>query len=174
MTGRSFLDLLATGESKLTRDRVFVERERHANVRNGDLGYPARAIRTPEFLYIRNLHPERWPAGDPEEWKAVGPFGDIDGGPTKDLLLVGRDDPKIGKFFELACGKRPAEELYDAVKDPYQLVNLAEKPEFVDAKKKLRAELEQWMRDTNDPRANGDDDRWDKYPYFGGPAKKPK
>jgi uncharacterized sulfatase len=174
MTGRSFLDLLTTGESKLPRNRVFVERERHANVRKDDLGYPARAVRTPEFLYIRNFKPDRWPAGDPEEWKAVGPFGDIDGGPTKDAVLAGRGDPKHGKFFDWACAKRPAEELYDVAKDPYQLVNLAEKADFTDAKKKLRAELEQWMRDTDDPRAAGEDDRWDKYPYFGGPAKKPK
>src|SRR4051812_46666697 len=46
MTGRSL-----TGEEKPgSRNVVFVERERHANVRAGDAGYPARAIRTREFL----------------------------------------------------------------------------------------------------------------------------
>jgi arylsulfatase A-like enzyme len=171
MTGRSFLDLLTTGESKVMRDRVFVERERHANVRKGDLGYPCRAIRTRDYLYIHNIHPERWPAGDPELWKAVGPFGDIDGGPTKDVILAGRDDPKLGKFFQLACGKRPAEELYDAAKDPYQLTNLADSADHAGTKKKLREELERWMRDTGDPRARGEEP-WDKYPYFGSGPKK--
>jgi len=171
MTGRSFLDLL-TGESKIKRDRVFLERERHANVRKGNLGYPCRAIRTTEFLYIRNFHPERWPAGDPEMWKDVGPFGDIDGGPSKDFLLRKRDDKEIAKFFELACAKRPAEELYDVVKDPHQLTNLADRQEYAGAKRKLRTELNQWMRETKDPRAAGDDDRWDRYPYFGGQPKK--
>jgi arylsulfatase A-like enzyme len=174
MSGLSFFDLLTTGESKEPRDKVFVERERHANVRKDDLGYPARAIRTNEYLYIRNFHPERWPAGDPEEWKAVGPFGDIDGGPTKDVVVSGRTDPKYAKFFELACGKRPAEELYDVGKDPYQLTNLAEKAEFADAKKKLRTDLDRWMKDTEDPRSTGDDDRWDKYRYFGSPPKRAK
>jgi arylsulfatase A-like enzyme len=172
MTGQSFLDLLTTGTSRSARDRVFVERERHANVRKGDLGYPARAIRTREFLYIRNFHPERWPAGDPELWKAVGPFGDIDGGPSKDVVVAGKDDPKIGKLFQLACGKRPAEELYDVAKDPFQLTNVADKPEYAEARKKLRAELDRWMGATADPRAKGDDDRWDKYPYFGSGPKK--
>jgi arylsulfatase A-like enzyme len=171
MTGRSFLDLLS-GESKLDRDRVFVERERHANVRKGGLGYPSRAIRTREFLYIRNFHPERWPVGEPEKWKDVGPFGDIDGGPTKDVLLAGKDDPKIAKLFQLACGKRPAEELYDVAREPYQMNNLAEAADHQETKKRLQKELEQWMRSTGDPRANGDDDRWDKYPYFGGKPKK--
>jgi arylsulfatase A-like enzyme len=170
MTGRSFLDLL-TGASATERDRVFLERERHANVRQGDQGYPCRAIRTREFLYIRNFHPERWPAGDPQMWKAVGPFGDIDGGPTKDVIVNSRGDAQLGKFFELACGKRPAEELYDARKDPYELTNLANRAEYAETKKKLRMELDDWMRETKDPRAAGEDARWDHYPYFGAEPK---
>lgn len=171
MTGRSFLDLLTTGESKLPRDRVFLERERHANVRQGDVGYPCRAIRTREFLYIRNFHPERWPAGDPAMWKAVGPFGDIDGGPTKDVVLSGKTNPAFARFFELACGKRPSEELYDLVNDPHELTNLADRPEYRRKKSELRRELDQWMKDTADPRANGEDDRWDRYRYHGAETK---
>ncbi|MEL6255812.1 MAG: sulfatase, partial [Bacteroidota bacterium] len=41
------------------KERVFLERERHANVRKGDLSYPMRAIRTHEYLYIRNFMPDR-------------------------------------------------------------------------------------------------------------------
>jgi arylsulfatase A-like enzyme len=92
MTGRTLTPLLR-GESQPGRDRVFVERERHANVRRGDLSYPVRAIRTADFLYIRNFRPDRWPAGDPQQYVAVGPFGDIDGGPSKSLLLDRQSDP---------------------------------------------------------------------------------
>ncbi len=173
MTGRSFLDLL-TGESDAVRDRVFLERERHANVRAGDLGYPCRAVRTTRYLYIRNFQPERWPAGDPEMWKAVGPFGDIDGGPSKDVVVRGLDDAQVGKFFRLACGKRPAEELYDVVRDPHDLVNLAGQPAYAEVERQLRQELERWMRETDDPRAKGEDDRWDRYPYTGPEEKKKK
>src|SRR4051812_5689916 len=49
MTGRSFLGLLTGTEQPGARDVVFVERERHANVRKGDVGYPSRAIRTRDF-----------------------------------------------------------------------------------------------------------------------------
>lgn len=171
MTGRSFLDLLTTGESATPRDTIFWERERHANVRAGNAGYPARAIRTRDYLYIRNFHPERWPAGDPEMWKAVGPFGDIDGGPTKDLLLAKRDDPAIARFFHRACAKRPAEELFRLDTDPYQLTNLADQAECREIKGRMRAQLAEWMRGTEDPRARGDDDRWDRYPYFGNAPK---
>src|SRR5207247_929343 len=77
MIGQSLLSLL-TGNSQPGRDMVFVERERYANVRKGDLSYPVCVVRTKEFLYVRNFWPDRWPAGDPEKWKVVGPFGDCD------------------------------------------------------------------------------------------------
>jgi N-sulfoglucosamine sulfohydrolase len=170
MTGRSLLPLLAD-RTQAGRDKVFLERERHANVRRGDLGYPARAVRTKDFLYIRNLRPDRWPAGDPEMYFSVGEFGDIDGGPSKDLLLARQSDPAIARFFTLATAKRPAEELYDLRKDAGQLDNVAARAEYAQAKKALRAALDQWMRDTADPRATTDDDRWDRYPYFGNPGK---
>jgi arylsulfatase A-like enzyme len=166
MTGRSLLPLLRR-QSQPGRDRVFIERERHANVRRGDLSYPVRAIRTNDYLYIRNFRPDRWPAGDPEQYFAVGPFGDIDGGPTKSLLLDRRTDPAFASLFQLATAKRPAEELYDLRRDPQQLVNVAGQAAHRDAQQRLRLELERWLRETRDPRATVDDDRWDRFPYYG-------
>jgi N-sulfoglucosamine sulfohydrolase len=174
IVGRSLLPLLAGKQDAPPRDRVFTERERHANVRRGDLSYPARAIRTADFLYIHNYRPGRWPAGDPELYVAVGPFGDIDGGPSKSLLLDRRDDAPIRRFFELATAKRPADELYDLRRDPHQLTNVAGLPAHAKTLARLRAELAAWQRTTGDPRASEDDDRWDTYPYYGEPAKDKK
>jgi arylsulfatase A-like enzyme len=170
MTGRSLLPLLR-GQSQGGRDRVFVERERHANVRRGDLSYPARAIRTSDYLYIRNFRPDRWPAGDPELYFAVGPFGDIDGGPSKSLLLDRRSDAESARYFQLATAKRPAEELYDLRRDPDQLVNVAGQAAHRDAQARLRRDLDRWLRETGDPRATADDDRWDRFPYYGARAR---
>ena len=171
MSGRSLL-ALAAGEKQEVRDSVFLERERHANVRKGDLSYPIRAIRTQDFLYIRNLRPDRWPAGDPEMWKAVGEFGDCDASPSKDLILARRNEPSVSHYFQLCFGKRPAEELYDLGKDPSQTNNVATKPEYAEAQKKLRTALDRWMTETTDPRVNPRDDRWDKFPYYGN-ARRP-
>ncbi len=173
MTGRSILHLL-TGDAAPTgatkRDHVFVERERHAACRAGNLSYPMRAIRTMEFLYIRNLQPDRWPAGDPPG------YGDIDGGPTKSFLVEHKDDPKVARLFALACDKRAAEELYDLKKDPGELSNVAERAEYAETRKRLRAELDKWMADTADPRATGGGADFDTYPYVGQrqPPQKPK
>jgi hypothetical protein len=146
---------------------VFMERERHANVRRGDLSYPCRVVRTRDFLYIRNLRPDRWPAGDPEKHVAVGPYGDVDGGPTKETILQRRDEPGMSRYFRLSFEKRPAEELYDLRKDPDELENVAERPSYAAAKKKLRLALDEWMRETKDPRAVSEDDPWDRYLYVG-------
>ena len=170
MTGRSLMTLLA-GAQQPGRDRVFLERERHANVRRGDLSYPSRAVRTKDFLYIRNFRPDRWPAGDPEMYFAVGEYGDIDGGPSKDLLLARPANPAIAKYADLAMAKRPTEEVYDLRKDPGQIDNVAMRADYAATKKELRAALDTWMRDTADPRISTDDDRWDTYPYYGNRGK---
>lgn len=167
MTGRSLLGLLR-GEKVSGRDHVFVERERHApGVRAGNLSYPAREVRTEKFLYIRNIHPERYPAGDPPN------FGDIDSGagarissPTKDLLLAQRDEAHVSKYFHLATDKRPAEELYDLTRDPHQMVNVAGESRYAKAQNRLSMMLDKWMKKTSDPRALGNDDRWDNYPAY--------
>jgi arylsulfatase A-like enzyme len=179
MTGHSFLGLLTSEEKCGSRNVVYLERERHANVRAGDVGYPMRAIRTREFLYIRNLRPDRWPAGDPEiHQDPPRSFGDCDAGPTKQYILDHRDESKLMKYqyFTLCFDKRPAEELYDVKKDPHEIHNLAGEADYAVALKDCRAKLDQWMKDTADPRAFKDDDHWDKYPYFGGAAaaSKPK
>jgi arylsulfatase A-like enzyme len=170
MTGRTLLPLLR-GESQPGRDSAFIERERHANVRRGDLSYPVRAIRTTDYLYIRNFRPDRWPAGDPQQYFAVGPFGDIDGSPSKSLLLDRRAEASIASYFQLATAKRPAEELYDLRRDPHQVTNVSGEAAHRAARQRLRTELDRWMRETGDPRAGADDDRWDRFPYFGEPAK---
>ncbi|MBL9151366.1 MAG: sulfatase [Verrucomicrobiales bacterium] len=171
MTGRSVAGLLL-GKTEAApdspRDTVFLERERHANVRRGDLSYPVRGIRTRDWLYLWNLRPDRWPAGDPEAWMAVGDFGDVDGSWAKDFILSRRDDPAIRPFFELSFGKRPAEELYDLRNDPHQLTNLAADPAHSDIRRDLRARVEAWMRDTGDPRIDPAFDGWDHHPYYGG------
>jgi arylsulfatase A-like enzyme len=169
MTGRSFMGLLTGEEKPGARNTVFPERERHANVRAGNLGYPARAIRTREFLYIRNFRPDRWPAGDPEPYRdPYHRFGDCDEGPTKNWILDHRDQGE--RYFQLCFGKRPGEELYDLSKDPDEIKNVADDAGYASTKARLRRELAEWMKKTADPRASKDDDHWDTFPYFGGRA----
>ncbi len=162
---------LARGETQAGRDAVFVERERHANVRKGDLSYPVRGIRTREFLYLRNLNPERWPAGDPEYYWSVDEYGDIDWTPTKALIEAGERDAVMGHYFQLAFAKRPPEELFDLSKDPGQTNNVAADPAYAETLGRLRERVGGWMGATGDPRAKGATDFWDRAPYYAKPTR---
>src|SRR5262249_55876049 len=63
ISGRSFLDVLTSdrsGQVDPARNRMVIGKERHDLGRPNDWGYPVRAIRTPEYLYVRNFEPDRW------------------------------------------------------------------------------------------------------------------
>jgi uncharacterized sulfatase len=188
MTARSFLDILRSGKSGRVdrkRDHVLTGKERHVVCQEtGTGGYPMRALRTHDFLYIRNFKPERWPAGAPEGYaKPIDidiarprgthfGYADIDASPTKSYMLKHREDPEVKRLFDLAFAKRPAEELYDLQKDPDQLNNVAAKPEYAKVKKKLAAALIDELKATKDPRVLGNGDIFDNYPYYGSLPKK--
>ncbi|WP_153556971.1 sulfatase family protein [Roseimaritima sediminicola] len=175
MTGRSILPLITSSNIQDVdwRDAVFLERERHANVRAGDRSYPVRAVRTKDYLYVRNLAPDLWPAGDPQLHHAVGPFGDVDNTPFKELILSHREEPEMRRFFELGFAKRPAEELYVQESDPDQVHNVAGDPQYAPVIDELSKRLDRWMRETDDPRSeNVADPSFDRYPYYGRGATK--
>ncbi len=167
MSGRSFLNVLtSTREGRVDprRDCVFTGRERHVRHSDGG-GYPCRAIRTDQYLYIRNLKPERWPAGEPDG------YGDVDGGPTKTYMLEHRDEEGVARYFELGFGRRPGEELYDLRSDPNQLTNVADQPAYAAIRQALRARLEGRMRSTGDRRLTGGAEMWEALPYYARPAR---
>ena len=140
-------------------------------------GYPCRAIRTHEFLYIRNFRPDRWPAGTPHYEKAAFKnawYGDCDNGPTKTYMVANRDkDATHRRLFELAFDKRPAEELYDLKKDPDQLHNVAADPAYAEIRKQLDRQLVERLEATGDPRVGGGGEKFDQYPYLGGAPSYP-
>ncbi len=165
MDGKSLIPIL-TGQTLVHRKEAFLERERHCMVRNEfdkGAGYPMRAIRIHNFLYIINLRPDRMPAGDESMPGTSSEFGDVDGGPAKAFILDNRHDPKVKPFFDLGFSKRPAEEMYDVRKDPYNVNNIAAHDEYVSVKKELRERLQQWMQDEKDPRVNSGGDEIDRY-----------
>ena len=190
MTAKSFLDVLTSDKSRRVdprRDHVLTGKERHVlGQQTGMGGYPMRAIRTHDFLYIRNFKPDRWPAGAPKGYaqpvdivvsRPRGThygYADVDAAPAKSYMLKHRDEPKVAKLFELAFGKRPAEELYDLQEDPAQLNNVAALPKYAKVKSKLAAALMAELKATKDPRVLGNGDIFDTYPYYGGmPGRKP-
>jgi uncharacterized sulfatase len=175
--GQSLLPALVPGadDSKL-RSWALIGREVHAQpARENNLPYPTRALRTPDFLYVKNFKPDRWPMGDPygvtetsePSYKQLANdtyagFPDIDSSPTKAWLVAHRNDPSMKNFIQYAWGKRPAEELYDLAKDPHQMTNIANDPSYAETLVKLRNQLMTELKAKGDPRL--DDDAFDQAP----------
>lgn len=170
MNGRSLMPLLKaekSGQVDSTRTWVITGRERHvAAARAGNLPYPQRGLRTKDYLYIRNLIPERTPLGDGDnvtaetapssrilESDTFAAFADMDASPTKAWLVANRNDPRWKPYFESAFGKRPGEELYDLRKDRDQVFNIAGDPQYAAKKKELADQLMKILKDAGDPRA---------------------
>ena len=172
MTARSLMPVLLSGESgrvDSSRDAAYIAMERHDGCRRGGKGFPCRAIRDSDYLYIRNFEPTRWPSGSPNAADCARgiPYGEIDSSPTKTFMMENRSDPAVDRLAELAFGTRAGHELYDLREDPGQLRNIAADP---GAQRRLQAMDERLMRhlaDTGDPRALGQPAPWDFYPYYG-------
>ena len=176
LAGKSFLDLLKSsqqGKCDATRHAVFSARERHSSSRYQNLSYPQRAVRTENYLLIRNFHPERWPAGAPQKYDQPNVLGllhaayhDIDACPSLSFLVENRKAPKYARYFHLAVDKRPEFELFDIVKDPACLDNLAENRDFGDVLKQHSVILEQYLRKTSDPRVLNGGDVFETYKRY--------
>ena len=135
--GRSFLDVL-TGKTDQFRDYVFAQ---HTTV--GIIGYeepyPMRAVRDRRYKLIRNLAPENT--------YSIG--GIHKGRILESWQNSGKSDSEVAARIQWLY-KRPAEELYDLVADPYETMNLADDPAFADIKAELGRELDDWMAQQGD------------------------
>jgi len=182
MSERDLMPLFLSKESGQIddqRDSVVVGRERHvASAREGLLPYPQRAIRTKDFLYIRNFEPDRWPMGSPgemtdthtPEWdKLVGntfiTFGDLDASPTKAWVIEHRNEPENRIYYDYAFGKRPAEELFDLRTDSDYMNNVAEEADYQAIKRELSKELMNTLISEKDPRVTEDPVRYEHTPF---------
>ena len=186
MTGRSLLPLLLSdqsGQIDPSRDYVITGRERHYDSARADYSpYPQRAIRTRDFLYIRNFEPDRWPMGDPYHRETSDSpevlarqslantgysFPDLDASPTKTWIMLRENEAPWQAYWDYAFGKRSGEELYDLRNDGDYLVNVAENPDYAEIRRNLSGRLMEVLTSTGDPRVTGDGQTYEKPPFAG-------
>ncbi len=188
MSGNGLIDVLESPESgQVDPERTFVVtgRERHvATAREGNLPYPQRAVRTRDFLYIRNFSPDRWPMGDPKGlddptaeppsyedlcWNTRICYADLDASPTKAWMVHHRGEERVRDLFEMGFGKFPAEELYDLREDPHYMNNVIAQPEYEGARAELSQKLMSLLRDQEDPRVVEEHCRFENSPFTDAP-----
>ena len=93
-------------------------------------------------------------------------FGDLDASPTKAWVALNCEkDPSKRKYFDIAFGLRPAEELYYLKVDPDQVYNVATAERYAEIKNDLSERLMKTLKETGDPRVTGDGTTFDKPPF---------
>ncbi|AEE51414.1 sulfatase [Haliscomenobacter hydrossis] len=134
MDGRAFLGKYA---AKKGRKWVFAARDRM------DSEYDrSRSVMNQQFQYVRNFYPER-PRYQNIEYRTQQP------GMAEMLRLKAAGQLQGDQLLWFEPTK-PREELYDWVKDPFQLHNLADLPEYSTTLKKMRKVMDQWLVQTKD------------------------
>ena len=137
LDGKSFRKVIEGKKSK-HKQRVFgIQTSR--GILNGPDHYGIRSVRDGRYCYIRNLPPEAMfqcvvtKEEYFKEWQQRGAAGDT----------FARERAELYQ-------KRPAEELYDIVKDPYQMHNLAADPAYAKVLARMRPKLDAWMKSQGD------------------------
>ena len=139
LDGRSFAAVLR-GETDAHRDRIMTT---HSGDGIKNI-YPSRAIRTREWKFIHNLHPEF----------AFTNHSDLDRKPMAgaywtEWAELAKTDPHAKKIVDLYY-RRPEFELYHVSADRWEEQNLADDPKQAARIEKLKQELEAWMKSQGD------------------------
>ena len=139
LDGISFAGLLR-GKTKRHRDRVF-----HTHSGDGDFNvYPIRSLRTRQWKYILNLHPEfQHQTHDTRNRRGNGVLY------WNSWLEEAKTNPAAAAVVKRSV-ERPAEELYDLQADPHEMQNLAGDPKQASRVASMRAELKAWMKQQGD------------------------
>ena len=168
--GRSFLPVLR-GRAEAHRNRIFTT---HSGDGRWNV-YPIRAVRSANWKYIRNLHPEFAFTTHIDLPGNLGQRGYFASWEAK--AMKGLDAAAIVQRYHA----RPSEELYDLSVDPHEQRNLAADTAHAETLSRLRGELDDWMREQgdrqqvfNEPRLLSDSDSYGpSAPSGNQPARKP-
>jgi hypothetical protein len=160
MEGKNLKSVFDETQKYQFREFMVIGKERTDLGRPNDVGYPIRGIVTSDFLYLRNYHPGRWPAGNPETG-----YMDCDGSPTKTFVLNERRVKGKSKYWDLNFGKVAGEQLFRISTDQECLENLAENPSYAAVKSKLIKQMTKKLKKDSDPRMFGKGDIFDTYSY---------
>ena len=139
LAGRS-LQPLVRGEAVAWRECLFAEYHSHYP----PLYFPQRSVRDGRYKLIVNLMQDRpSPAAkcyrSPDVWWTN----------LTDQEVAAADE-RVRRAYD-TWDNAPPEEIYDLEDDPHEFDNLAGKAEHAEVRERLRAALEAWQHETDDP-----------------------
>jgi arylsulfatase A-like enzyme len=158
--GKSLTPFFGDSPKNPHRQFLLIGKERHDVGRPNDIGYPIRGIIQGPFLLIRNYKTDRWPAGNPRTG-----YLNTDGSPTKTEILNARREGRDDTHWQLAFGLRPEYEMFNIETDRECLSNIAEATRYAEVRAQMARTMTQSLQIQGDPRALGNGDVFDEYPY---------
>jgi len=158
--GRSFLDVL-DGKTDHCRDYVFGQHTT-LGIINGTPCYPIRSVRSRTHKYIINPSHE-----------ATFTNAATKGAVWESWVERARTDSHAAERVR-SYQHRPAEELYDLTKDPYEMKNVADDPKLANVKADLRKQLLAWMKQQGDEGNATERKARERQARPGGGNKKPR
>jgi len=132
--GVSFAPVLEDFSEK-TRSYIAAEHNWH------DYQAHERAVRNERFLYIRNAFPQL---------NASPPADAVRSITYQKMIELFEAGELNEKQLDCFIAPRPAEELYDVVKDPYHFNNLAENADYRNELQEMSLLLDTWLKEFND------------------------
>lgn len=143
LDGRPFLDVLR-GKAQSHHEVIFATHSADGNMNV----YPMRAVRTENWKYIRNLHPEfKFTTHiDRAENRGAGGYW---GGYWRTWVEQAKTNRAAARKVA-AYHERPRDELYDLADDPHETKNLAGDPKHAERLKTMSALLDAWMEKQGD------------------------
>jgi arylsulfatase A-like enzyme len=114
----------------------------HSSDRFDELYDRLRAVRSKRYKYIRSFNTEISHAM-PVAYREQMPM-------IQELRRLYKIDKLNDEQALWLHPKKPEEELYDLTNDPYELVNLAQRPKFQDTLYVMREVLKNWISNTHD------------------------
>jgi arylsulfatase A-like enzyme len=142
-------DLDGSSFARVLRGQTRGHRERIFSTHSGDGRmniYPMRSVRTSDWKYVLNLHPEF------EYTTHIDAAQDRDGVKYWRTWKGAAETNSAARKIVNRYHARPKEELYDLRSDPLEQENLAHASAHPDRLKQFRDELEQWMKSQADQR----------------------
>ena len=144
--GRSFLGVLS-GQETSHRDRIFTTHSGDGNMNV----YPMRSVRTADWKFILNLHPEFQFTTHIDLDPRAGAKAGYWGGYWKSWMDAAATNAAASDMVR-RYHRRPSEELYDLRADPHEQQNLAGDARHAALRTSMRQELESWMTSQGDKR----------------------
>ena len=140
LDGKSFAGLLR-GTTNVCRDQVFATCSG-----DGDVNvYPSRSLRTRDWKFILNLHPEF----QHHTHISLSPSSANGNLYWQTWLAAAKEIPAAAAVVKRYI-ERPADELYDLKADPFELHNLAADPKQAERLASMRADVRAWMKQQGD------------------------